>query len=75
MMIKLQIATLMANSYKVKYQETLVEISEALSRKYTIPAVLRAKDLIEDIKKKDIFREISQKKLNEIREELRELIQ
>ncbi len=75
MMIKLQIATLMANSYKVKYQETLVEISEALSRKYTIPAVLRAKDLIEDIKRQDFFREISQKKLNEIREELRELIQ
>ncbi|MCC9071266.1 DEAD/DEAH box helicase family protein [Flavobacterium sp. F-65] len=74
MMLKLQIATLMTNNYKVKYQEALVEICEGLSQKYTIPAVLRAKGLIEDIKRADFFKAISQKKLNEVREELRELI-
>ncbi|WP_430399939.1 DEAD/DEAH box helicase family protein [Flavobacterium sp.] len=75
MMLKLQIATLMTAKFKVKYEDALVEISEALSKKYTIPAVLRAKGLIEDIKRTDFFKEISQKKLNEVREELRELIQ
>lgn len=75
MMLKLQIATLMTTRYKVKYEDALVEISEGLSRKYTIPAVLRAKGLIEDIKRPEFFKEISQKKLDTVREELRELIQ
>ncbi|OBQ14489.1 MAG: type I site-specific deoxyribonuclease [Anabaena sp. LE011-02] len=75
MMLKLQIATLMTNNYKVKYEDALVEISEGLSRKYTIPAVLRAKGLIEDIRRPEFFKEISQKKLDSVREELRELIQ
>lgn len=75
MMLKLQIATLMTSSYKIKYEDALVEISEGLSRKYTIPAVLRAKGLIEDIKRPEFFKEISQKKLDAVREELRELIQ
>ncbi|ESU24362.1 type i site-specific deoxyribonuclease [Flavobacterium enshiense DK69] len=75
MMLKLQIATLMANSFKVKYQETLVEICNGLSKKYTIPAVLRAKDIIEDIKRVDFFKEVSQMKLDSVREELRELVQ
>lgn len=74
MMLKLQIATLMTNNYKIKYQESLIEISEGLSKKYSIPAVLRAKGLIEDIKRADFFKAISQKKLNEVREELRELM-
>lgn len=75
MMLKLQIATLMTNNFKVKYEDALVEISEGLSKKYTIPAVLRAKGLIENIKRPEFFKEISQKKLDDVREELRELIQ
>ncbi len=66
MMLKLQIATLMTNNFKVKYEDALVEISEGLSKKYTIPAVLRAKGLIEDIKRPEFFKEISQKKLDEM---------
>jgi type I restriction enzyme, R subunit len=75
MMLKLQMATLMMSGTKKKYEETLIDIAEGLSLKYTIPAVLRAKPLIENIKKQDFYKGISQKKLDSVREELRELIQ
>ena len=75
MMLKLQIATLMMSGTKKKYEENLIDIAEGLSQKYTIPAVLRAKSMIENIKKQDFYKGISQKKLDSVREELRELIQ
>jgi type I restriction enzyme, R subunit len=75
MMLKLQIATLMMSSTRKRYEETLIDIAEGLSKKYTIPAVLRAKPTIENIQKQDFYKGISQKKLDSIREELRELIQ
>jgi len=75
MMLKLQMATLMLSGTKKKYEETLIDIAEGLSSKYTIPAVLRAKPLIESIKKQDFYKGISQKKLDSVRDELRELIQ
>ena len=75
MMLKLQIATLMMSGPKKKHEEALIDIAEGLSQKYTIPAVLRAKPLIESIKKQDFYKGISQKKLDSVREELRELVQ
>jgi type I restriction enzyme R subunit len=75
MMLKLQMATLMMSGTKKKFEETLIDIAEGLSLKYTIPAVLRSKPLIESIKKQDFYKGISQKKLDSVREELRELIQ
>ena len=75
MMLKLQMATLMMSGTKKKFEETLIDIAEGLSLKYTIPAVLRSKPLIESIKKQDFYKGISQKKLDSIREELRELVQ
>lgn len=75
MMLKLQIATLMMSGTKKKFEETLIDIAEGLSQKYTIPAVLRAKPLIESVKKQDFYKGISQKKLDGVREELRELVQ
>lgn len=75
MMLKLQMATLMLSGTKKKFEETLIDIAEGLSLKYTIPAVLRSKPLIESIKKQDFYKGISQKKLDSIREELRELVQ
>ncbi len=75
MMLKLQITTLMMSGTKKRYEETLIDIAEGLSKKYTIPAVLRAKPTIENIQKQDFYKGISQKKLDSIREELRELIQ
>ncbi len=75
MMLKLQVATLMMSGVKKKYEETLIDIAEGLSGKYTIPVVLRSKPLIESIKKQDFYKGISQKKLDSVRDELRELIQ
>lgn len=75
MMLKLQMATLMLSGTKRKYEETLIDIAEGLSLKYTIPAVLRSKPLIESIKKQDFYKGISQKKLDSVRDELRELVQ
>jgi type I restriction enzyme R subunit len=75
MMLKLQQATLMMSGTKKKYEETLIDIAEGLSQKYTIPVVLRSKPLIESIKKQDFYKGISQKKLDSVRDELRELIQ
>lgn len=75
MMLKLQMATLMMSGAKKKFEETLIDIAEGLSLKYTIPAVLRSKPLIESIKKQDFYKGISQKKLDSVREELRELVQ
>lgn len=75
MMIKLQLATIMTSLSKKKYEEALIDIAEGLSTKYTIPVVLRSRALIESIKKPGFYKGISQKKLDEIREELRELVQ
>lgn len=75
MMLKLQMATLMMSGTQKRYEENLIDIAEGLSQKYTIPAVLRAKPLIESIKKQDFYKGISQKKLDSVREELRELVQ
>jgi type I restriction enzyme R subunit len=75
MMLKLQIATLLLSSKQGKYENNLIEIAEQLSRKYTIPHVARSKGLIENLKNPDYFKTVSQKKLDEIRQEIRELVQ
>jgi type I restriction enzyme, R subunit len=75
MMLKLQIATLLIARNKNKFEGSLIDIAEGLSKKYTIPAVLRSQPLIENIKRADFFKGVSQKKLDEVREELRELVQ
>ena len=75
MMLKMQIATLMMSSTKKNYENSLIDIAEGLSTKYSIPSVLRAKDTIECLRNPKYYKGVSQKKLDEIREELRELIQ
>ncbi|RYZ89018.1 MAG: hypothetical protein EOO68_25840, partial [Moraxellaceae bacterium] len=59
MMLKLQIATLLIARNKRRFEEYLTEIAEGLSKKYTIPAVLRSQALIENIKKADFFKGVS----------------
>jgi type I restriction enzyme R subunit len=75
MMLKLQIATLMMSGTKTKYENGLMDIAEGLSEKYTIPAVERSRALIESLKEPEFYKGVSQQKLEQIREELRELIQ
>ena len=75
MMLKMQIATLLMSPNMRKFENSLIDIAEGLSKKYSIPAVSRAKGTIESLRNPDYYKGVSQKKLDEIREELRELIQ
>jgi type I restriction enzyme R subunit len=75
MMLKMQIATIMLSNSQKKYENNLIDIAEGLSTKYSIPAVNRAKVTIESLRNPDFYKGVSQKKLDEIREELRDLIQ
>ncbi|MES2284688.1 MAG: DEAD/DEAH box helicase family protein [Bacteroidota bacterium] len=75
MMLKLQISTLLMSGNKKKYEGSLMEIAEGLGQKYTIPVVLRSKPLIENLKNPDFYTELSQKKLESIRIEIRELVE
>ena len=75
MMLKMQIATIMLSTSQKKYENNLIDIAEGLSTKYSIPAVNRAKVTIESLRDPDFYKGVSQKKLDEIREELRDLIQ
>jgi type I restriction enzyme R subunit len=74
MMLKMQIANLMLSRNKKKFENNLITIAEGLSQKYTIPDVARSKGLIESLKNPDFYKGVSQKKLDEIREEIREII-
>lgn len=74
MMLKLQLASLLEMRSIKNYQERLIGIANELSKKYTIPEVLRAKPTIEILKNPEFYKEISQKKLDQIRKEIRELV-
>ncbi len=74
MMIKLQLAELLMLNRR-KFHENLTTIAEQLSTKYTIPAVLRSQELIENLKNPEFYNELSQKRIESIRTELRELVQ
>lgn len=75
MMLKLQIATLLMSSNQKMYHENLIQIAEALSLKYTIPQVLKSRGLLESMKDPEFYKKLSQKKLEDIREEVRDLVQ
>jgi type I restriction enzyme R subunit len=75
MMVKLQTATLLMSSTKRKYENGLMDIAEGLSTKYTIADILRSKPLIETLRDPEFYKAVSQKKLEEIREEIRDLVQ
>jgi type I restriction enzyme, R subunit len=75
LVLRLQIAKLLGLGTVAGYQDNLISIADQLSSKYTIPQVLRAMDLIEHMKDPDFYAELSQRKLEEIREQIRELVQ
>jgi type I restriction enzyme R subunit len=74
MMLKLQQATLLMAGTKKNFENKLVEIAEGLSKKYTIPDVLKSRPIIEGVVRQGFFEGVSQKKLDEVRDELRELV-
>lgn len=74
LMLKLQIATLMMTGTQKKYHNKLVNIADGLSSKYSIPEVLKNKGLIERMRDPDFYKHLNTHKLEEIREEIRELV-
>ena len=74
MMLKLQLAKLLEMRSVVNYQERLTGIAIELGKKYTIPEVLQAKPIIENLKNPEFYEKLSQKILDQIREEIRELV-
>jgi type I restriction enzyme, R subunit len=57
------------------YEDNLVAIAEELGGKYTIPEVARSRELIESMKDPRFYEALTQRRMEEIRVELRELIQ
>jgi type I restriction enzyme R subunit len=74
MMLKLQLANLLMLSVEQGYHEKLLNIADELGKKYTIPQVLNSKELIEALKDPNFYKDLSQKKLDAIRGELRGLV-
>ncbi len=74
MMLKLQLANLLLLGNERKYHESLIDIADKLSLKYTIPQVLKSKPMIEQMKNPDFYKNLKQRKMEEIREEIRELV-
>jgi type I restriction enzyme R subunit len=75
MMLKLQLSILLMNGKKKSFVNNLVNIANELSGKYTIPVVALSMPLIESMKDPDFYNELSQRKLDNLREEIRELVQ
>ncbi|CAN5289938.1 hypothetical protein BH23BAC2_BH23BAC2_22410 [soil metagenome] len=74
LMLKMQIANLLSLAKEAAYADNLKEIAEKLSGKYTIPEVLNRRVLLEEMKTDFFYVNISQKKLEQVREEIRELL-
>jgi len=75
MMLKMMQANLLKKGMVPSYRDNLIAIGDQLSKKYAIPQVLRSKKQIEHIKEPRNYKGMRQKKMEEIREEIRELIQ
>ncbi len=75
MMFKLEQAKLLMLSAVKGYEGKVLEISDELSKKYSVPQVLRSKPLIERLRNPDFYKDLTQRMVEEIRQELRELVQ
>lgn len=75
MMVRMQLANLSGLSSEKRFQESLIQIAEELSGKYTIPQVLKSKNLIESLKEPEFYQQLAQKRIDDIRKEIRTLVQ
>ncbi|PPK84696.1 type I restriction enzyme R subunit [Neolewinella xylanilytica] len=76
MMLKMQVAKLLQMNRDVERLENrLVETANALGKKFGVPEVYRRAELIGALQDPDFYRDLSQRKLDEIRTEIRELLQ
>ncbi len=74
LMLKLMHARLLKDEKEIGYREKLVNISSELSHKYTIPEVLNAKGTIEPMKESQFYKDLTHKRLEEIRQTIRNLV-
>ena len=74
LMVKMQIANLLSLTREAGYAEQLKDTAEKLSTKYTIPEVLKRRELIELMRTETFYRGISQARLEHIRLEIRDLL-
>lgn len=75
MMLKLMQANLLMSGSEKRYHENIMKIADALSKKYSIPQVLQSKELIETLRDPQYYKGLRGRKIEEIREEIRELVQ
>lgn len=75
LVIKLQIAKELELGNQQGYEDNLMTIAEELSKKYTIPQVVKSKALIESMRDPEFYKGLKQKKIEGIREEIRDLVQ
>jgi type I restriction enzyme R subunit len=75
MMLKMQIAKMLMLASEKGFQHNLVTIAVELGQKYTIPQVKSSKELIENMKDPEFYKKLTIKNLEDIREEIRELVQ
>lgn len=75
MMLKMMQADLLMSDKLSSYRESVLEIAEGLSMKYAIPQVHRSKVLIEQLRDPEFYRDLTRRKMEEIRVEIRELVQ
>ena len=74
MMLKLQIANLLPTGSEGRFHNNLMNIAEGLSKKYSVPDVLKAKKRIESLKDPDFYKTLTQSKIEAIRTEIRDLM-
>ncbi len=75
LMLKMQIADLMELNSRANIEDKLMLTADALSKKYSVPPVAAARPLIEEMKQSDFYETLSQKRMEEIRLEIRDLLQ
>lgn len=74
MMLKMQQAHLLEGMTLGQYQNRLIKVGKGLQSKYTIPEVKLRKSLIDQIAEPRFYKTLTQRKLEEIRVEIRELV-
>lgn len=74
LMLKMQQAHLLEAMTLGQYQNKLIKVGKGLQTKYTIPEVKQRKPLIDQIADPKFYTNLTQRKLEEIRVEIRELV-
>lgn len=75
MVLKLHLAAFLEQRREAVYYDNLMAIADQLSKKYTVPQVLQSQGLIEQMKNPVFYQELTHQRLDELREEIRLLVQ